>query len=136
MSDFILDPRLENDSVFLCDLKLCQARLHKNAAFPWILLIPKRPDIVEILDLNDEDQDTLYNETLFAANMLKKLYKPTKINIATLGNVVPQLHMHVIARSNTDKAWPQPVWNSGVKDDYSPEDLESTVQQLQKALSL
>lgn len=136
MNDFVLDQRLENDSVFICDLKLCQVRLHKNGAFPWIMLMPKRADVVEILDLNDDDQDTLWNEIIFASNIMKKLFKPKKLNVANLGNVVPQLHVHVVARFEGDKAWPGPIWNSGVKRDYELDEAEKLIKQLQAAFSL
>lgn len=136
MTEFKLDSRLENDSVFLTDLKLSQVRLHKNAAFPWVMLVPKRNDVVEILDLKDDDQDTLWDEILFVSNVMKRLFKPKKLNVANLGNVVPQLHVHVIARFEEDKAWPGPVWNSGVKRDYELEEAEKIVKQLQAALAL
>lgn len=136
MTEFVLDQRLENDSVFICNLKLSQVRLHKNGAFPWVMLIPQRPDVVEILDLNDDDQDVLWNEIIFASNIVKKLFKPKKLNVANIGCVVPQLHVHVVARYEEDKAWPGPIWNSGVKRDYELAEAENLIKQLQAAFSL
>jgi diadenosine tetraphosphate (Ap4A) HIT family hydrolase len=113
---FNLDPKLEADSEFVCDLKLSQVRLIKNAAFPWILLIPRQNDMVEITDLSVSDQEELLREIRQAMNLFKEVFSPKKLNVANLGNVVAQLHVHVIARFETDKAWPGPVWNSGVKE--------------------
>ena len=136
MNDFVLDPRLENDSVFLTDLKLSQVRLHKNGAWPWVMLIPKRPDTIEILDLSGEDQDTLWDEILFVSNIMKRIFKPKKLNVANLGNVVPQLHVHVVARFEGDGGWPGPIWNSGVKRDYELTEAEKLIKQLQSAFAL
>jgi len=136
MTDFVLDPRIEADSVFIHDLKLSQVRLHKNGAFPWVMLVPRRADVVEILDLNDDDQDMLWNEILFVSNIMKRLFKPKKLNVANLGNIVAQLHVHVIARFEEDKAWPGPVWNSGVKRDYELDEAEKLIKQMQAAFAL
>lgn len=136
MTEFKLDTRLETSSVFIADLKLCHVRLSTNGAFPWIMLMPRVPDIVEILDLSGEDQDRLWDEILFASNIMKKIYKPKKLNVANLGNVVPQLHVHVVARYEEDKAWPGPIWNSGVKEEYDAAELEKMIKQLQAAFSL
>ena len=136
MADFTLDQRLENDSVVIGDLTLCQLRLHKNGAFPWVMLIPKRDNIVEILDLTDDDQDILWNEIIFVSTIMKKLFKPTKLNVANLGNIVPQLHVHVVARYSDDKAWPGPIWNSGVKRDYELDEAEALIKQLKAAFAL
>lgn len=115
-----IDPRLESSSTHVIDLKLCHVRLSHNAAFPWILLIPKRESIIEIIDLPFSDQCQLMEEISQASRVMKSLFNPTKLNIANLGNVVPQLHIHVIARFKNDKAWPDPIWNSGINTSYSP----------------
>ncbi len=132
MSDFILDLRLEKDTVLICDLTLSQLRLSCNAAFPWVMLIPRRANIVEIIDLNDTDRATLWDEILFISSGMKKIFAPKKLNVANLGNIVPQLHVHVIARFEDDKAWPGPIWNSGVKADYEDQDLEKTITRLKQ----
>lgn len=130
---FALDKRLEADSVLVCDLPLSQVRLHKNAAFPWVLLIPRQNGIVEIIDLSLSDQEQLWHEIRQASQIVKKLFAPTKINVANLGNVVPQLHVHVVARYDTDKAWPGPIWNSGVKEEYNAVMLQDRLAQLKAA---
>lgn len=127
---FILDPRLEKDTEFLHDLPLSQVRLSKNAAFPWIMLIPRQNNIVEIIDLSVADQDQLLREIRAASHIVKALFAPTKINVANLGNVVPQLHVHVVARYDTDKAWPGPIWNSGVQEVYEEVVKQQRMQQL------
>lgn len=133
--NFKLDPRLEQDSVFVCAMELCQVRLHRNAAFPWLMLVPQRDGMVEVLDLDSHAQDILWHEVRFAATAVQKLFTPKKLNIAAIGNITSQLHVHVIARYADDKAWPQPVWNSGVSADYSDDDLATRVTLLQGALA-
>jgi diadenosine tetraphosphate (Ap4A) HIT family hydrolase len=122
-----LDSRLEADSKFILDLDLCQVRLHHNSAFPWIILIPRINGLVDIIDLKPADQMTLLNEITHASHVMKQIYNPHKLNIAALGNVVPQLHIHVIARFTTDQAWPAPIWNSGVTEVYDKETLRDQV---------
>ncbi|MBX3458230.1 MAG: HIT family protein [Candidatus Paracaedibacteraceae bacterium] len=124
-----LDPRLENTSSFVCDLSLCQVRLSHNAAFPWILLIPKTEHCIEITDLSSSDQHLLMSEINQASQIMQRIFSPNKLNIATLGNVVPQMHIHIIARYTTDPAWPNPVWNT-ISKDYSEQDLNLLVQKI------
>jgi len=127
---FALDPKLENDSYFVCDLPLCQVRLSKNAAFPWLLLIPKRPNIIEIIDLTETDQIQLLKEIRQASKVLQKLFQPKKLNIANLGNIVSQCHIHVIARYEEDKAWPHPIWNRGINETYEDEEQQMILSTL------
>ncbi len=129
-----IDPRLENSSSFVCDLSLCQVRLSHNAAFPWILLIPKAEHCIEITDLSRSDQHLLISEINQASKVMQCIFSPNKLNIATLGNVVPQMHIHIIARYTTDPAWPNPVWNT-ISKDYSEQDLNLFVQKIKTALS-
>lgn len=131
--NFTLDPRIESDSVFICDLELCHVRLHKNAAFPWIMLMPRRAGMVEIFDLSADDRAVLWAELERAAAVMTKIYGPKKLNIANLGNVTPQLHIHVIARFDTDGAWPGPVWNSGVTTTY--DHVDATVQKIRNGFA-
>lgn len=131
---FTLDPRLENDSVFLCDWNLSHVRLSRNAAFPWLLLMPRREGVRDIIDLSETDQEELLREIRFASHTMKRLYDPTKLNVANLGNVVAQLHVHVVARFDSDDAWPGPIWNSGVSKEYEPDRLAATVEMLQQEL--
>jgi diadenosine tetraphosphate (Ap4A) HIT family hydrolase len=130
---FILDPRIEADSYFVCDLELSHVRLHRNAAFPWLMLMPRRAGMVEIIDLTVEDQEQLLREIRLASHVVRDLFKPTKINVANLGNVTPQLHVHVVARFDTDKAWPGPIWNSGVNEAYDDIALQERIELLQEA---
>lgn len=130
---FELDPKLAQDSTYVCELPLSQVRLSHNAAFPWIILIPKQSNLIEIIDLSMSDQGQLWNEINQASHVMRNLFSPTKLNVANLGNVVAQLHIHIIARFKTDKAWPGPVWNSQVDASYLPQDLPQMVNQLASA---
>ena len=128
-----LDSRLESDSTFLVDLELCQVRLHHNAVFPWIILVPKRDNVREIIDLDSKDRSVLMEEMVLASRVMQTLFNPTKLNVAALGNIVAQLHIHVIARYDNDPAWPGPVWNSVVQGDYDESEKASRINDLQKA---
>lgn len=130
MHNFILDSRLEADSTFISAFPLCDVRLHHNSAFPWVLLIPRREKIYEIVDLNGADQQALMQEIVLASHVMQRLFQPTKLNIATLGNIVSQLHIHIIARYNHDRAWPDPVWNSGVYSSYDEKKKTEYLSQL------
>lgn len=125
-----LNTQLERDSVFITDLELCQLRLHKNATFPWLILIPSRNNAIEIIDLSTKDQLQLMKEIAQISHLVKTLFSPTKLNVANLGNIVSQLHVHIIARFETDPAWPQPVWNSGISSQYTSDDLTSRIQKI------
>lgn len=128
----ILDPRLESSSSFIIDLTLCQVRLSNNAAFPWLLLIPHPINTTEIIDLSPPNQALLIQEIALASQVMKNLFNPDKLNVASLGNVVSQLHIHIIARYQTDKAWPNPVWNT-VTDAYAHEKKSALIDQLKRA---
>ena len=110
MSPFLLHPQLEADSAFIRDLALSQLRLMNRKAAPWLLLVPRRTEIRELYELSAEDRAQLMEEITQASRALDQLYAPDKINVAALGNIVPQLHVHVIARFKSDAAWPDPVW--------------------------
>ena len=105
-----LHPQLVRDTIELGDLALSRVLVIKDANYPWLLLVPRRPDIVELIDLDEVEQAQLMVEIARAARALKTVTECDKLNIAALGNAVPQLHVHVIARRKTDKAWPKPVW--------------------------
>lgn len=108
---FALDSRLKNDSIFITDLNLCSLRLIDNSNFPWVILIPKiSPNIIEITDLRLEDFHQLNNEILSTAKLMRSIFKADKLNIATIGNAVSQMHYHIIARYKTDKLFPKTVW--------------------------
>ena len=110
MTEFALDPRLAGDTFAVGELALCTLRLMNDAAYPWLILVPRQPDCVEIYDLSEADQTRLHQETRLCALALQAECRPDKLNIAALGNQVSQLHLHVIARYRSDAAWPAPVW--------------------------
>ena len=97
-------------SHYITDLKLCSVRIIDNAKFPWIILVPKRNKVTDITNLNSKDQITLIKEIVFCSNVMKKIFKTTKLNVEKIGNIVPQLHIHIIARKKTDSSWPLSVW--------------------------
>lgn len=132
---FQLNPRLAADSVHLGDLPLCQLRLMNDSRFFWLLLIPRLPDAMEITDLNKTDYQQLWQEVRHLSEIIKPLLQADKLNVATLGNQVPQLHLHLIARFKTDAAWPNPVWGSGTAVPYSSEQLQQRSSQLKNACS-
>jgi diadenosine tetraphosphate (Ap4A) HIT family hydrolase len=107
---FALDQRLDGSSHFIEDWALCRVALKSDRTWPWLYLVPRRENIREIYELNAQDQSTLIREMALAAEALQLLYKPDKINTAALGNMVPQLHVHIFARYKNDPAWPKPVW--------------------------
>lgn len=107
---FVLDHRLADSSFFIADWSLCRVSLKNDKTWPWLYLVPRREKIREIYDLAPPDQQQLIREVALAARALNTLYKPDKINTAALGNMVPQLHVHVFARFKSDPAWPKPVW--------------------------
>ncbi|WP_288650133.1 HIT domain-containing protein [Pseudomonas sp. UBA5568] len=107
---FVLDPRLQQDTWVLGDFVLCQLLLSRDANYPWFILVPRRAEVSELFDLSLADQHLLWQETTQLAEALKRSYGADKMNVATLGNVVSQMHMHVIVRQHDDVAWPAPVW--------------------------
>ena len=130
MIDFILDSRLEADTYLVGELILNRVLLMDDARFPWVILVPKRSNIREIIDLELRDRAMLYRETEAVMAAMKRLFSPTKLNVAALGNIVPQLHMHVIARFDDDQAWPKPVWAVGEKVLYAPDVAKARAKQI------
>lgn len=115
---FQIDKTLEADSVPVAALALCRVRLIRDAAYPWLILVPARARMRDIDDLSPADQTQLMAEVSLASRLLKNLFTPDKINVAALGNVVEQLHVHVIARFKNDAAWPRPIWGvAPMRDD-------------------
>jgi diadenosine tetraphosphate (Ap4A) HIT family hydrolase len=107
---FKLNEKINNDTFEICDLDLCTVRLMNDQQYPWVILIPKRADITEIHHLANEDQIKLMAEISVTSQILEDLFKPTSLNVAALGNVVNQLHVHVVARFVNDATWPGPIW--------------------------
>ncbi|WP_022724068.1 HIT domain-containing protein [Rhodopseudomonas sp. B29] len=129
-SDWSLSAQLEKDTINIGDLPLSRVLVIKDANYPWLLLVPRRPNVSEIIDLEEIEQAQLMTEISRVGRALKELTKCDKLNIAALGNMVPQLHVHIIARRSSDAAWPRPVW--GVMQPL-PHDAEE-VQQFISAL--
>ena len=119
------------DTHLIVDLKLCTIRLIDNAKFPWIILIPKRKNITDISELNSKDQMLLMKEIVHCSKLMKKIFKTKKLNVEKIGNIVPQLHIHIIARSTKDSTWPLSVWVVKGKP-YSKESLKKIIDLLKK----
>jgi len=132
-SDFTLDPRLAADTAEVGDLALCRVLLMDDARFPWLILVPRRPVISEITDLSEDDAAALWREMHIATRVVQALAKPDKINIGALGNVVAQLHVHVVGRFRSDPAWPGPVWGFETRKPYP---LHARAQLLERAGAL
>lgn len=134
MTDFSLDSRLEGDTLPVGELQLSRVLLMKDARYPWVILVPRRAAIREMIDLDLRDRATLYREIDAVSEAMQRLFKPLKLNVAALGNVVPQLHVHVIARYETDAAWPKPVWGLGERVAYDEADAAKRIADISKAL--
>jgi diadenosine tetraphosphate (Ap4A) HIT family hydrolase len=135
-ANWTLDPLLERDTIAIGDLPLCRALLINDANYPWLLLVPRRHEAVEIIDLEYVEQAQLMTEIGHAARTLKAMTSCDKINVAALGNVVSQLHVHIIARSRGDAAWPRPVWNVAPPKNYDPDDRDKLLATLRQRLTL
>ena len=129
---FILDKKLQQDSFFIADLELCKVLLMNDANYPWLILVPRQNNLKDIVDLSFEDQIILLKEINFVAEIFKKEFEFDKLNIANLGNVVSQLHIHVIARKKNDATFPRPVWGNAKALEYSGNDLTKTLEKIQK----
>jgi diadenosine tetraphosphate (Ap4A) HIT family hydrolase len=136
LADWELDPLLERDTAPVGDMPLSRVLLIKDATYPWLLLVPRRHLAVEITDLNMIEQAQLMSEIAHAGRVLKAHTDCDKINVAALGNVVSQLHVHVIARSRGDAAWPRPVWNAAPPRDYDNDALDKLLVTLRQQLTL
>ncbi|MES2670809.1 MAG: HIT domain-containing protein [Pseudomonadota bacterium] len=130
-----LHPQLADDTHPLAQFALCEVRLMDDANHPWLILVPRVENAVEVIDLDAAQQAQLMQEIDRASRALQAAVKPHKLNMAALGNVVPQLHVHVIARFHDDIAWPRPVWGMATAQPYSPELLIARVEVLRAALS-
>jgi diadenosine tetraphosphate (Ap4A) HIT family hydrolase len=132
---FSLDPRLEQASVFVCELALSQVRLLNDSRFPWALLVPRVSGASELFDLNEADAQMLNREIRTVSLALKAFAPCDKINVGALGNKVRQLHVHVIARRQNDAAWPGAVWDKGDAVPYAKEAKAALVEELRAALA-
>lgn len=132
---FELDPRLARDSIFIADGPLSQLRLMDDARFPWLVLVPRKAGAVEWIDLDGASQRLLLAEINQAAGLLRALGAHDKLNIGALGNIVRQLHVHVVARTTGDAAWPGPVWSSGPAQAYAPAQRDDLLARLRAWLA-
>ena len=130
---FKLDRKFLKSSHHITDLKLCTIRLNDNSKFPWLILIPKRNKITDMSDLKSKDQILLMKEIIYVSKIMKKLFKTSKLNVEKIGNIVPQLHIHIIARSKKDCSWPLSVWVVKGKN-YSKIALKIMLDKVRKAL--
>ncbi len=135
MIAFDINPRLEGDSYPVTDLGLCAVRLMKDANYPWLMLIPRKQDLIEIIDLQPLERIVLMEEISQASKALKTVTDCEKLNVAAIGNVVPQLHVHIVGRNREDAAWPAPVWGTVPATSYAPAKAESLISRLQDALA-
>ena len=129
---FKINKKFLKSSHNITELKLCSIRLHDNSKFPWVILIPKRNKITDIGNLNSKDQILLMKEIVHVSKIMKKLFKTSKLNIEKIGNMVPQLHIHIIARSKKDSTWPLSVWVVKGKN-YTEAALSIMTQKVRKA---
>ena len=128
---FKLDRKFLKSSHHITELKLCSVRLHDNSKFPWVILIPKKIKITDITDLNSKDQILLMKELVYVSRLMKKLFKTSKLNVEKIGNLVPQLHIHVVARHKKDTSWPLSVWVVKGKP-YSKVALSEIINKIRK----
>jgi len=132
---FVLHPQLEEDTVALGQLKLCQVLLMNDAQFPWTILVPMRDNITEMYQLDPADQQQLQSESLAISALMMDHFQGDKLNIGALGNIVPQLHLHHIVRFQHDAVWPKPVWGNIDARPYQAAELSGVTQRLIKAIN-
>ncbi|HKZ10131.1 MAG TPA: HIT family protein [Rhodanobacteraceae bacterium] len=130
---FELDPRLAHDTAFVADWQLCRVLLMDDARFPWLVLVPRRAGLAELDDLDETDNARLMHEIRRAMKTLRGRAECDKLNVGALGNIVRQLHVHVVARHQRDAAWPGPVWGHGPAQRYTPEARDGLIGRLRPA---
>lgn len=131
-ADWTLHPQLDKDTAPVGDLPLCRVLLIKDAHYPWLVLVPRRPETVEIIDLDEVAQAQLMTEITRVSRALREITRCDKLNVAALGNAVPQLHIHIIARRRTDAAWPRPIWGVMPPLPYDPWDMQALIDALRR----
>ena len=130
---FKIHKKFEKTTHYIADLKLCQVRLQDNSKFPWIMLLPKRKGVSQILDLSKKDQIQLLDEIQYCSKIMKKHFKCFNLNVEKVGNIIPQLHIHVIARHKKDPTWPLSVWVTKGKP-YTKAELALILVKLKKII--
>ena len=129
---FKINNKFLKSSHYIVDLKLCSVRLNDNCKFPWLILIPKRKNVTDISELNSKDQTLLMREIVLVSGLMKKLFKTSKLNVEKIGNIVAQLHIHIISRKKTDSSWPLSVWVVKEKK-YSVKNLKDVLNKIKLA---
>jgi diadenosine tetraphosphate (Ap4A) HIT family hydrolase len=135
-ADWSLHPQLLADTVAVGDLALSRVLLTNDANYPWLILVPRRAGVTELIDLDEQDRRQLTTEIDAAARALKSITECEKLNVAALGNVVAQLHVHVIGRRHSDKAWPKPAWGAAPPAAYVPAIRDGFIAALRRALRI
>jgi diadenosine tetraphosphate (Ap4A) HIT family hydrolase len=130
---FTLHDQLRRDTFAVCRMKLCLVQLMNDSQYPWLILVPAVENVTEIAELNEKQRKLLINEIAQAQRVLQHVFEPHKLNVGALGNMVPQLHVHVIARFREDGAWPSPVWGKLPPKPYDDAAMRATVAKLQNA---
>lgn len=132
---FEVHPNLAR-KIFITDLPLCRVLLEDDMHYPWLLLVPRRPNVSRIMDLSEQDQLQLIRELDFVQKILWEEFKPTQLNVAAIGNKTPQLHVHVIARYANDPAWPGTIWDHPVRSPYEEPHKTARVDRLKSLLRI
>jgi diadenosine tetraphosphate (Ap4A) HIT family hydrolase len=130
MTCFVLHPQLDKDSELVTELVLCSVRLINDANYPWLILVPRVANVSDVNDLNDAQQQMLWQESAMVSRALKHLFTPDKLNIAALGNMVTQLHLHLVVRYQNDVTWPKPIWGQVPSKAYSDEELSKQIDMI------
>ena len=130
--NFILNPVLAKDCIEITNLHLSKMLLMNDRRYPWLILVPRRTAITEIHHLPTKDQRSLFNEITEVAEFLEKEFKPTKINIGAIGNIVPQLHVHLVGRKSDDAAWPNPVWGHSSPINYKNSEAIQIIKKIER----
>lgn len=122
---FIVDPVIDQNSIFIKNLGLSTVYLKNDKENPWFILVPRKAGAIELIDLNHEEQTMLMEEITIVSEFLKSHYRPHKMNVGSLGNIVTQLHIHVIARNPNDRAWPGPIWGTPTTQEFDFNEVEN-----------
>jgi len=131
---FQLHPRLQQDCITIGRFELCRLLMMNDSQYPWFILVPEKTDINEIYQLTKPDRELLAEESGYLAENLAELYQADKMNIAAIGNIVPQLHIHHIVRYQTDRAWPAPIWGKFDAVPYTEQQITDNLARLRKQL--
>jgi diadenosine tetraphosphate (Ap4A) HIT family hydrolase len=132
--EFKLHPQLQQDCLTVGNFALSQILMMNDSQYPWFILVPRRAEIREIYQLTEADREQLLRESCWLAQALAKIYQPDKLNIAAIGNLVPQLHLHHVARYQTDIAWPAPIWGKFAAVAYSEQAAQTCIDSLRLCL--